>query len=78
MARPAARPCLNCIRVDLRLCEEFSSRDDALERVTDLSAKGMQHFLCDRSSGAYSVCYRGIPSGEGLLPRYEGQIIYGP
>lgn len=78
MARSDNNTCLNCIRDDLRLTEQFASGDAAITRVTDLSAKGMQHYACHRTREHYFVCYRGIPSSHGLLPRYEGQIIDGP
>lgn len=71
-------PCLECIRADLRLTEKFSIGDAAVSRIADLSAKGMQHYSCYRNRGTYFICYRGIPSSHGLLPRYEGQAIDGP
>lgn len=72
------RPCLGCVPPDLRLMENFASADAAATRITALSAKGMQHFSCSRRAGTHYVCYRGIPSRWGLLPRYEGQFIDGP
>lgn len=78
MARTDERPCLACVRDDLRLTERFSVCDDAVTRITDLSAKGLKHYFCYRAQGSYFVCYRGILTRQGLLPRYEGQMIDGP
>ena len=78
MARSDNSACLNCIRDDLRLTERFASSPAAVTRITDLSAKGLQHYACQRNQHDYFVCYRGIPSSQGLLPRYEGQAIDGP
>lgn len=78
MSRASDCACLACVRDELRLTESFDACDAAMARITDLSAKGLQHYSCSRGRHSYFVCYRGIPSSEGLLPRYEGQRIDGP
>ncbi len=78
MAEVADCACLKCIREELRLTESFDSSEAAVHRIADLSAKGMQHFSCYSNRGRYFVCYRGVATAQGLLPRYEGQAVSGP
>lgn len=78
MAKVADCPCLDCIREELRLTESFDSGEAVAKRIADLSAKGMQHYSCYCNRGRYFVCYRGVATAQGLLPRYEGQAVSGP
>lgn len=75
MSDPSACPCLHCIADDCRLTEEFVRREDAAERIADLTAKGTLHNSCYCPDRVYLVCYRGVRSSQGILPRYEGQLI---
>lgn len=78
MSDLSACPCLNCIAADHRLTEEFVRREDAAERIADLTAKGTLLNSCYRADRVYLVCYRGVRSTRGVLPRYEGQAIDAP
>lgn len=71
-------PCLHCVAADHRLTEEFVRREDAVERIVDLTAKGTLLNSCYCADRIYLVCYRGVATPEGVLPRYEGQPISGP
>ena len=71
-------PCLHCVAADHRLTEEFVRREDAVERIVDLTAKGTLLNSCCCADRIYLVCYRGVATTQGVLPRYEGQAISGP
>lgn len=75
MSDLSACPCLHCVADDHRLTEEFLRREDAVERIVDLTAKGTLLNSCYCADRIYLVCYRGVATTQGILPRYEGQLI---
>lgn len=75
MASLSDCPCLQCVSADRRLTEEFRTEEEAATRIADLSAKGILLNSCRRDQGPYRVCYRGVSSTAGILPRYEGEQI---
>lgn len=75
MSDLSACPGLNCVADDHRLTEKFVRGEDAAERIADLTAKGTLLNSCYSAERGYLVCYRGVRSTRGILPRYEGQPI---
>lgn len=71
-------PCIRCIVDEKRVTEEFGSGEDFRSRVVDLSVKGVTFNSCECRRGTFLICYRGLGSPSGTLPRYEGQLIDGP
>lgn len=71
-------PCEQCIKDELRLTEEFAHADKAAARVADLTAKGTLLNSCYCEEGIYFVCFRGVRTTQGVLPRYEGQLLDAP
>lgn len=71
-------PCIRCIGDESRITEEFPSEEAALERVVDMTAKGMlfNHCLCPNGGRTvHLICYHGMPTRQGILPRYEGEPL---
>lgn len=74
-------PCIRCIGDETRITEEFSSEEAALARVVDMTSKGMLFNHCRCSVGnrtTHLICYHGMPTRQGILPRYEGEPLAAP
>lgn len=74
-------PCIRCIGDEKRITEEFASEQAAVARIVDMTAKGMLFNSCqcgEAGRAVFLVCYHGLPTNQGVLPRYEGEPLAVP
>ncbi|MDD5250821.1 MAG: hypothetical protein PHY45_17725 [Rhodocyclaceae bacterium] len=70
--------CANCVPARSRITEQFDDCTRMAQRTAALAAMSTLSFACVGSNGKCRVCYKGMATRYGILPRYEGTPMATP
>lgn len=77
MANTTPLACQDCIPERVRVTESCVNTADAMARTSELASRSILANVCCCDGGCH-VCYRGVPSPLGALPRYAGEALNSP
>lgn len=69
--------CVGCITT-ARITEMFADHAAMARRTAALVSVSTLSFACIDADGRYRICYKGVATRYGVLPRYEGGPLDAP
>ncbi len=70
--------CANCVPERSRITEQFDDCALMAQRTAALASMSTLSFACVGSNGKCRICYKGMATRYGILPRYEGTLMASP